>query len=192
MGSAEGASLAPLGPSGRSSCLATIIGRSTRPTEGRCDAVPAVVRSDVADVDDELSSAVCCCCCWATVSQHNNTPRTLIKGSPYSITERRVPELIPVLGSQPAGDVSHKPGGRLPLLPPGLQLPPQPLRGLVPICCLVNRDTMGVNSLPKTATGTHVPYGITQCYLPSGRGDIPAFTPAEAGTRFSDPRGIQG
>ena len=23
-------------------------------------------------------------------------------------------------------------------------------------------------------------------------GDIPAFTPAEAGTRFSDPRGMQG
>jgi len=38
------------------------------------------------------------------------------KVSPYSISERRVPELIPVLGSQPAGDVSHKPGGRLPLL----------------------------------------------------------------------------
>jgi len=38
------------------------------------------------------------------------------KGSPYSITERMVPELIPVLGSQPAGDVSHKLGGRLPLL----------------------------------------------------------------------------
>ena len=37
-------------------------------------------------------------------------------GSPYSITERRVPELIPVLGSQPTGDMSHKPGGRLPLL----------------------------------------------------------------------------
>jgi len=35
------------------------------------------------------------------------------KGSPYSITERRVPELIAV---EPAGDVSHKPGGRLPLL----------------------------------------------------------------------------
>jgi len=41
------------------------------------------------------------------------------KGSPYSITERRVPELIPVLGSQPAGDVSHKPGGWLPLLSAG-------------------------------------------------------------------------
>jgi len=27
-----------------------------------------------------------------------------------------VPEMILVLGSQPAGDVSHKPGGRLPLL----------------------------------------------------------------------------
>ena len=38
------------------------------------------------------------------------------KGSPYSIAERRVPELIPVLGSQPAGDVSHKPSSRLPLL----------------------------------------------------------------------------
>jgi len=32
------------------------------------------------------------------------------------ITDHSVPELIPVLGSQPAGDVSHKPGGRLPLL----------------------------------------------------------------------------
>jgi len=38
------------------------------------------------------------------------------KGSPHSTTKRRVPELIPVLGSQPAGDVNHKPGGRLPLL----------------------------------------------------------------------------
>jgi len=38
-----------------------------------------------------------------------------VKGSPYSITESRVPELIPVLGSQPAGDLSHKPGDRLPL-----------------------------------------------------------------------------
>jgi len=38
------------------------------------------------------------------------------KGSPYSIAEHRVPKLIPVLGSQPAGDVSHKPGSRLPIL----------------------------------------------------------------------------
>jgi len=32
------------------------------------------------------------------------------------IGERRVLELIPVLGSQPAGDMSHKPGSRQPLL----------------------------------------------------------------------------
>ena len=38
------------------------------------------------------------------------------KGSPYSINERRVLEVIPVLGSQPAGEVNHKPGGRLLLL----------------------------------------------------------------------------
>ena len=37
------------------------------------------------------------------------------KDSTYWIAERRVAELIPVLGSQPAGGVSHKPGGRLPL-----------------------------------------------------------------------------
>jgi len=43
-----------------------------------------------------------------------------------------------------------------------------------------------------TATGTHMPYGITQCYLPPGRSDIPVFTPAEAGTRLSDPGWMQG
>jgi len=50
------------------------------------------------------------------------------KGSPYSITERRAPELIPVLGSQPAGDVSHKPGGRLPLLSARLAVTPAILK----------------------------------------------------------------
>ena len=44
------------------------------------------------------------------------TERVKGKGSPYSTAEHRVPELIPVLGSQPAGNVSHKPGSRLPLL----------------------------------------------------------------------------
>jgi len=44
-------------------------------------------------------------------------PRNIkVKASPYTITERRIPELIQVLGSQHAGNVSHKPGGRLPLL----------------------------------------------------------------------------
>ena len=35
-----------------------------------------------------------------------------------------------------------------------------------------------------------MPDRITQCYLPPDRGDIPTFT--EAGTRLSDPRGMQG
>jgi len=37
-----------------------------------------------------------------------------------------------------------------------------------------------------------MPYDITQCYLPPGSDDFPAFTPAKAGTRFSDPGGMQG
>jgi len=52
------------------------------------------------------------------------------------ITECRVPELIPVLGSQPAGDVSQKPGGRLPLLSARPTVTPQPLRGLLSILLL--------------------------------------------------------
>jgi len=52
----------------------------------------------------------------------------IVKCSPYSITERRVPELIPVLGSQPAGDVSHKPDGRLPLLSARPALTPATLK----------------------------------------------------------------
>jgi len=46
-----------------------------------------------------------------TAADHINAAVLMLKGkgSPYSITERRVPQLIPVFGSQPAGDVSHKP-----------------------------------------------------------------------------------
>ena len=59
------------------------------------------------------------------------------KGSPYSIAEHRVLELIPVLGSQPASDVSHKPSGWLPLLSTRPhQLPSQPLRKLLPVLLL--------------------------------------------------------
>jgi len=71
------------------------------------------------------------------------------KGSPYTITERRVPELIAVLGSQPAGDESHKPGGRLLLLSARPAVTPATL---TQFCCLVKRGTIGVNSLPKTVT----------------------------------------
>ena len=52
------------------------------------------------------------------------------------MAERRVLELITVLGSQSAGDVSHKPGGRLPLLSTRLAVTPQSLTGLLPILLL--------------------------------------------------------
>jgi len=65
------------------------------------------------------------------------------KGSPYSITEHSVPELILLLGSQPADDVSHKPSSRLPLLS-ARQIPPQPLRGLLPVLLLGEQEARWV------------------------------------------------
>jgi len=64
---------------------------------------------------DYLSTTTCIVCMYVLMTT-TTCLCIYVKGSPYSITERRVSELIPVLGSQPAGDVSHKPGGRLPLL----------------------------------------------------------------------------
>ena len=118
------------------------------------------------------------------------------KGSPYSITEHRVPELIPVLGSQTASDVSHKLGGRLPLLSarPAVTLATHK-KGCYQFRCLVNRGTMGVNTLPKTVTrqcrgcnlnpGPSVPEssmltirllshpsGMSQSYLLGGSSDV--------------------
>jgi len=59
------------------------------------------------------------------------------KGSPYSITERRVPELIPVLGSQPAGDMSHKPGSRLPLFSARPAVTPATLRRVAGVTAIL-------------------------------------------------------
>ena len=57
----------------------------------------------------------------------------------------------------------------------------------------VKYTDIAVRSLTcHTAAETHMPYGITQCYLSPDRGDIPAFTLAEAGTQLSDPGGMQG
>ena len=50
------------------------------------------------------------------------------------ITERRVPELIPILGSQVMSVINPAVGCHY--FPPGLQLPPQPLRGLLRILLL--------------------------------------------------------
>ena len=53
-----------------------------------------------------------------TQTDLTDTYTRTLKVARTRLTERRFPELIPVLGSQPAGDVSHKPGSRLPLLCP--------------------------------------------------------------------------
>ena len=77
------------------------------------------------------------------------------KGSPYWIAKHRVPEMIPALGSQPAGDVSHKPGGRLSLLStmPAVTFP---ACRLLPVSVLGEQiGTLGVNSLPKTVIRQH-------------------------------------
>ena len=58
----------------------------------------------------------------------------------------------PVLCSQPAGDVSHKPGDRLPLLSARSAITLQPLRGLLPISLIGEQTHDGVNSLPKTVS----------------------------------------
>jgi len=60
-----------------------------------------------------IAHVVCVCVCLSVDREHVKSEG---KCSPYSITELKVPEPIPVLGSQPAGHVSHKPGSRLPLL----------------------------------------------------------------------------
>ena len=70
------------------------------------------------------------------------------EGSPYSIAERGVPELIPVLCSQPAGDVSHKPGGR-PLLTDRPAVTLQSLRGLLPILLLGEQRHDGCEQFAK-------------------------------------------
>ena len=48
-------------------------------------------------------------------------------------------------------------------------------------------------TLHLRATGRHLPYGITQCYLPPDTSEHPRLTPAmQTGTRFTYPRGIEG
>ena len=69
-----------------------------------------------------------------------------------------VPELIPVLGSQSAGDRSHKPGGRLPLLStrPEVTSPAaehyRPLAG-TKLCCLMT-DASLCKQLAQVALGS--------------------------------------
>ena len=50
------------------------------------------------------------------ISKYNSFRVKKVQVAHTRLPSVRVLELIPVLGSQPAGDVSHKPGGRQPLL----------------------------------------------------------------------------
>ena len=72
-----------------------------------------------------------------------------------------IPEMMPVLGSQPAGDRSHKPGGRLPL--PSLTFPAakhhRPLAG-TKLYCLISEahecDRLAqIRSHAQTGSGTY-------------------------------------
>ena len=76
------------------------------------------------------------------------------KGSPYSIAERKVPELIPVLGSLQMTWVMN-PAVGCHYLPPARSYPRNPWEGCYQFHCLVNKGMMGVNSLPKTVTWQH-------------------------------------
>ena len=61
------------------------------------------------------------------------------KGSPYSISlpsVYRIPELIPILGNQPADDMNYKLDGRLPLLSARPAVTPATLRELLPVLLL--------------------------------------------------------
>jgi len=42
------------------------------------------------------------------------------------------------------------------------------------------------------ATGRHLPYGITQCYLPPDTSECTPPNPRQAGTRFTYPGGMEG
>jgi len=56
-----------------------------------------------------------------------------------------------------------------------------------------SKRSIAVSNSPHRCGNSHAIWDHTVLYyLPTGRGDIPAVTPAEAGTRLSDPEGMQG
>ena len=75
-----------------------------------------------------------------------------VKAALYSITERRIPELIPVLGSQPAGERVKNSAVGCHYFPPGLQLSSQPWQGCYQFCCLERHNGCEQFACPKTVT----------------------------------------
>ena len=78
-----------------------------------------------------------------------------------AITEHWVPEVIPVLGSQSAGDVSHKPGGRLPLLSARPAVTPAILKRVTTNFSTINISLPAV--FPGRAPRGSNPYIRAQC-----------------------------
>ena len=71
------------------------------------------------------------------------------KGSPYSITERRVLELIPAVAVSLQVMWVINPTVGCHYFTPGLQLPVQPLRGLVPVLLLCEQRHNGCEQFAK-------------------------------------------
>jgi len=71
--------------------------------------------------------------------------------------------------------------------PPGQQLPPQPFRGLYQLCCLVNRGTMGVNSLPKTVTRQRRDCDLNPCSSEPESSTLTTWLPSHP---FDEGRGL--
>jgi len=62
--------------------------------------------------------------------------QVVLEKRPLNGCSSRVLEVIPVLGSQPAGDVSHKPGGRLTSLSARPAVTLATVGGLLPVSLL--------------------------------------------------------
>ena len=106
-------------------------------------------RASVGRSNRRTSAPSAASCLSGNHRQRHLPPSKKGKSSPYSITERRVPELIPVLGSLSAGDMSHKPDGRLPLLSARPAVTPETLRGLLPILLLGEQRHNGCEQFAK-------------------------------------------
>ena len=72
-----------------------------------------------------------------------------VKATHTRLTSVGFPQPIPVLGSQHAGNMSHKPGGRLPLFSARPAVILATLKRALPTLLLGEE---GVNNLPKTVT----------------------------------------
>jgi len=49
------------------------------------------------------------------------------------------------------------------------------LNEVEPTICVLKKQSIAVSGNHLTTTGNHIPYGITQCYLPPDSGDFPTL-----------------